>query len=137
MAIASLNINGLCNHHDEIKFLLNDKGIHILALNETKLDGPIPRELTDISGYQQLRFDRTCNGGGVSFYVRDSINMTPRVDVLSKRLELFCVEISPPKANLLLLLLGKDHQMTRLIPLISWKSPCFTRQGGQRNHSPQ
>ena len=34
MASVSLNINGLRNHHDEIKLLLNDKGIHILALNE-------------------------------------------------------------------------------------------------------
>ena len=72
MAIASLNINGLRYHHDEIKFLLNDKRIHILALNETKLDGSIPKELTEISGYQQLRLDRTCNGGGVSLYVSDT-----------------------------------------------------------------
>ena len=72
MAIASLNINGLRSHHDEIKLLLNGQGIHILARNETKLDASIPKELTEISGYQQKRLDRTCNGGGVTFYVRDS-----------------------------------------------------------------
>ena len=43
MAIASLNINGLRSHHDEIKMLLNDKGIRILALNETKLDASVPK----------------------------------------------------------------------------------------------
>ena len=43
MAIAPLNINGLCNHLNAIEFLLNGKGIHVLALNETKLDGSIPR----------------------------------------------------------------------------------------------
>ena len=42
MVIASLNINGLRSHLDETKLLLNEKGIHILALNETKLDGSIP-----------------------------------------------------------------------------------------------
>ena len=126
MAIAALNINGLRYHHDEIKFLLNDKRIHILALNETKLDGSIPKELKEISGYQQLRLDRTCNGGGVSIYVRDSIKMRPRVDVPSERLELLCVEISPPKSKPLLLLLGTDHQVTRLIPLISWKKPFLS-----------
>lgn len=58
MAIASLNINGLRSHHDEIKLLLNDQGIHILALNETKLDASVPTELSAISGYQQKRLDR-------------------------------------------------------------------------------
>ena len=86
MAIASLNINGLRNHLDEIEFLLNGKGIHILALNETKLDGSIPKELTEISGYQQQRIDRTCNGGGVSLCVKDSFKMTPRVYVPSEGL---------------------------------------------------
>ena len=71
----------------------------IHSLNETKLDGSIPKELTEISGYQQQLIDRTCNGGGVSFYVRDSIKMTPRVDVPSEGLELLCVEISPPKSK--------------------------------------
>ena len=99
MAIASLNINGLRGHHDEIKLLLNDQGIHILALNETKLDASMPKELTEIPGYQQKRLDRTCNGGGVALYVRDSIKMTPRDDVPSEGLELLCVEISPPKSK--------------------------------------
>ena len=99
MAIESLNTNGLRNHLDEIEFLLNGKGIHILALNETKLDGSIPKELTEISGYQQQRIERTCNGGGVSLYVKDSIKMTPRVYVLSEGLELLCVEISTLKSK--------------------------------------
>ena len=98
-AIASLNINGLHSHHDEIKFLLNDKGIHILVLNETKFDGSVPKELTEISGYQQQRLDRTCNRGGVSLYVRDSIKMTPRLDLPSEGLKLLCVEISLPKSK--------------------------------------
>ena len=99
MAIASLNINGLRSHLDEIKLLLNDRGIHILALNETKLDASIPKELTEIPGYQQKRLDRTCNGGGVALYVRDSIKLTSRDDVPSDGLEILCVEIFPPKSK--------------------------------------
>ena len=119
MAIASLNINGLRSHLDEIKLLLNDRGIHILALNETKLDALIPKELSEIPGYQQKkRLDRTCNDGGVALYVRDSIKLTPRDDVPSDGLEILCVEISPP---IFLLLLGTDLQVTLLPPLISWK----------------
>ena len=99
MAIASLNINSLCSHRAKVKFLLNDNGIHILALNKTKLDCFIPKELTKMSGNQQLRLDRSCNGGGVSFYVRDSIKITPRADVPLEGLELLCIEISPPKSK--------------------------------------
>ena len=57
------------------------------------------QKLTEISGYQQQRLDRTFNGGGVSLYVRDSIKMTPRLDLPSEGLELLCVEISPPKSK--------------------------------------
>ena len=106
MAIASLNTSCLRNHIDEITFLLNDKGILILALNETELHYSFSKELTEISGYQRQRID---SGGGVSLYVRDSIKMTPRVDVPSEGLDFLCVEISHPKANPVLLLLGTDH----------------------------
>ena len=99
MANASLNINGLHNHLDEIEFLLNGKGIHILAINESKLDGSIPKELTEILGYQPQYIYRTCNGGGFSLYVKDPIKMTPRVDVPSKGLEHLCVEVSTLKTK--------------------------------------
>ena len=77
MAIASLNINGLRSHLDEIQLL--NLGIHILALNETKLDPEFPKELTTGAGYQQERLDRTCNGGGVSIYIRDSVKYKRRL----------------------------------------------------------
>ena len=99
MAIASLNVNGLCSHLDEVRLLVNDLGIHILALNETKLDSSIPKELTEISGYQQKRLDRSRNGGGVSLYVKDTFKMAARDDIPADGLELLCVEISPPKSK--------------------------------------
>ena len=43
MAIASLNVNGLRGNLDEIQVLINNLGIHILALNETKLDPNYPK----------------------------------------------------------------------------------------------
>ena len=48
--IASLNVNGLRSHLDDVQLLLNNQGIQILALNETKLDSSIAKELTDIFG---------------------------------------------------------------------------------------
>ena len=71
MSIASLNVNSLRGLYDEVQLLLRNfgmsvgilvsenLGIHVLALNETKLDPECPNELTTISGYQQERRDRT------------------------------------------------------------------------------
>ena len=51
MVIASLNINSLPAHIDEIKILLQEQNIHILALNETKIDADFPSELLKVKGY--------------------------------------------------------------------------------------
>ena len=99
LTIASLNINGLRGHFDELQLFLQSSGIHILALNETKLDPQYPKELTAIVGYQQWRLDRTCNGGGVSLYIRDSVKFKLRDGVPTDNLELICVEIQPPKCK--------------------------------------
>ena len=104
MAIASLNVNGLRKHFDEIQNTLFKLGIHILALNETKLDDKHPQELTDITGYQQVRLDRTRNGGGVSIYIRESIKFRTRSDIPKNDLELICIEIEPPKSKPFLIL---------------------------------
>ena len=99
LTIASLNINRLRGHFDELQLFLQSSGIHILALNETKLDPQYPKEFTAVAGYQQERLDRTCNGGGVSLYVRDSVKFKPRDDVPTDSLELICVEIQPPRSK--------------------------------------
>ena len=52
--MASLNGNGLRSHIDEIKLLLNDLEINILALNETKLDESINRQITEIAGFKPV-----------------------------------------------------------------------------------
>ena len=128
--IASLNVNGLRSHLDEVRLLVKDLGIHILALNEAKLDSSIPKELTEISGFQQKRRDRSRNGGGVSLYVKDTFKMAARDDVPADGLELLCIEISPPKVNPSLLLLGTDHPVTLLTLSVNWKRllPILTRR---------
>ena len=63
------------SHFDEVQSFIYDNGIHILALNETKLPPEYPKELTKIEGYQQTRLDRTSSGGGVALYIKDKIYM--------------------------------------------------------------
>ena len=100
-------------------------GIHILVLNETKLDSSIPKELTRVSGYQQMRLDRTCHGGGISICIRDSVNFKPRDDLPADGLELICIEIEPPKSKPFLSH-GTDHPVALLVPLVSWKKSLPT-----------
>ena len=99
MLIASLNVYSLRGHYDEVQLLLRNLGIHVLALNETELDPEYPNELTTISCYQQQRKERIGRGGGVSIYIRDSINYTRRNDLPVNQLELICIEIEPPKSR--------------------------------------
>ena len=78
LAVASLNVNSLLLHIDEIKKLMKEKSIHVLALNETKLDDNIASDLLRIDGYTLYREDRTRNGGGVAVYISDSLKHSRR-----------------------------------------------------------
>ena len=49
--MASLNVNSLLLHIDEIRNLTKDLDTHILAINETKLDKNVHDDLIGISGF--------------------------------------------------------------------------------------
>ena len=99
MVIASLNINSLPAHIDEIKILLQEQNIHILALNETKIDADFLSEPLKVKGYQFDRYDRKRNGGGVAFYIRESLEVDIREDLPVSSLELRCIEVKPVRAK--------------------------------------
>ena len=98
--IASFNVNSPLLHIDEIRTLVMDVGIHILAINETKLDENIHDDIVSIEGYTIRRCDRNRHGGGVAIYIRDSIydKCKLRNDIPVSSLETICVEIKPVQA---------------------------------------
>ena len=100
MAIASLNVNSLLLNIDEVRTLVKDLGIHILAINETKLDGTIDDALVSIDGYSIKRSDRNRNGGGVALYIKDSIvdKCSIRVEFPESSSESSCLEVKPFRA---------------------------------------
>jgi hypothetical protein len=66
--LASLNVTSLTKHIDELRVLLVDHPIDVLAINETRLDSTINDNEVHISGYEIVRRDRSVNGrfgGGV------------------------------------------------------------------------
>ena len=62
--LASLNINKLITHIDQLRILLAHNEIDILSINETKLNETISDNEVNISGYDIIRRDRISNGGG-------------------------------------------------------------------------
>ena len=97
MAIASLNVNSLLFHIDEIRTLVKDLGIHILPINDNKLDSTIDDALVNIDGYFIKRRDRNRNGGGVAPCIKDSIvdKCSIRVGLPESSLESLCLEVKP------------------------------------------
>ena len=62
LLMASLNVNGLKSHFDEIKALVKSMGIDILALNETKLDHLFEQQITEVIGTMVfLSFRLSCD----------------------------------------------------------------------------
>ena len=80
--MALLNIVSLSKHIDEIRLLLENQTVDILALNETRLHPDIPSEFVNIDGYDIVRMDRDKHGGGVCFYIRRTISYLNRGDLV-------------------------------------------------------
>ena len=99
VVIASLNINGLLLHLDEIKVLLKEQGIRNIALNETKIDNNISDQALVIEGYRFVTLGRNLHGGGVAICCCDTLEFRKRDDIPISTLEIVCIEIKPPRAK--------------------------------------
>ena len=100
--MACLNITSLSKHIDELRVLLQNNNLDLLAINETRLNETIADNEISISGYNIVRRDRPLNGrngGGVCFYVRSNINYIVREDLVSDQLENLSFEIIKPRSK--------------------------------------
>ena len=102
IAIGSIKVNSLLLHIDEVRRLNKDKGFHILAINETKLDDTTADDLLGVERYDLHTEDRERHGGGVTVYVRSSIKHHRRTDIPERALEFVGIEAEPMKAGPLL-----------------------------------
>ena len=69
LKIASLNLNSLRKHIDEIRMLLANYLFDVFAINESKIDSTIPDSEINIPGYKIIRKDRNTHGGGLVIYI--------------------------------------------------------------------
>ena len=79
--------------------MMADQYLDILALNETRLDSSICDNQVHIDGYSIIRRDRNRVGGGVSIYIRTTINYNLRVDLTSDAYEILSIDILKPNSS--------------------------------------
>jgi exonuclease III len=95
--MASLNINSLTAHIDEVRIFTHDTNIDILTINETKLDASVNSNEVNLPGYEIIRKDRYINGrhggGVICIYVRSNLKFKVRNDFMNDKLECLIIEI--------------------------------------------
>ena len=94
-----LNSCSLPKHIDDLRILMNNSPLDVIALNETRLDNLISSGEIGLSGYELVRLDRNRNGGGVAIYVRNSLNFISRHELVPSSIEAVCVEIKKPNCK--------------------------------------
>ena len=70
-----------------------------MAINETKLSSDIPDSIIAINGFELERLDRNKHGGGVAFYIKDTINYKVVDNLPEHSLEPICLEIIRKEAQ--------------------------------------
>ena len=87
------NAPSLLKHNDELEILMTENKIDITSINETKLDDTIRDKQVAIEGFSLLRLDRNRHGGGVAFYIRETVNYEHQTDIKTSNAELLCTEV--------------------------------------------
>ena len=99
LKIASLNINSLLRHVDELRLMLSDSEIDVFDINESKIDNTVKDSEISIPGYNMIRRDRNRFGGGVVVYIREIHSFCERKDLNSDDLEMICIEICKTRSR--------------------------------------
>ena len=102
-----LNIRSLRYKMDELRLFCDQHKPHVLAISETWLDDSFVDEEVSLQGYNLMRRDRDCVGGGMAVYVAEHLNynrlkdprdLLPDIDV-----ESIWFELSLPKTKKILI----------------------------------
>ena len=72
--IASLNIASLPKHIDELRIVMTNNDIDVLAINKFRMDYTIPDDVISLYGYSWVGKHINRSGGGVGFFIQDTIN---------------------------------------------------------------
>ena len=89
----NIKINSILSHIDELRILTEEYQLHIIGINETKLDDPILDNELKIYGYQVIiRKDRNRHSGRVAFYVKVGLEIN-QIELDLPNLELIALQL--------------------------------------------
>ena len=84
LKIAHLNVRGIVNKIGEIRLLLLESKLDVLAITETHLKGDINSSEMSVYGYKIARLHRTHKGcDGCMIYYSNDLNCYERADLLT------------------------------------------------------
>ena len=115
--IGYLNINSLRYKVVDLRHVLFESELDILAISETKLCDEFPDSQCVIEGYYhpaQFRKDRTTHGGGLIVYVRNGIPVRQVKTFEPPNQEIICLEITINKRKWLIYSLYKSESFSDL-----------------------
>ena len=93
-----LNINGLLNKIDELRYIARSSNAAVIGITETKLDNTVYNSDVTVDGFNIVRNDRNRNGGGVACYIRNNICFN-RKNCLSDNIENIFIDLLFPKTK--------------------------------------
>ena len=99
--IGYLNINSLRNKINDLRKICRKTQIHVLCIDETKLDESFPDAQFHIKGYQYSAFrkDRNKDGGRKIVYVKKGLIAKRILEYENINIETICIEITISKRN--------------------------------------
>ena len=105
LKMAHLNIRTLPGNFDQVKILLHNHPVDVIAFSETRLDEFISDSEISVDNYQIYRKDRNRNGGGVILYVSNTnCHHKLREDLMISSLELVAIELTQGKSKPIIVL---------------------------------
>ena len=93
-----LNINGLLNKIDELRYIARSSNAAVIGITETKLDNTVYDSEVTVDSYNIVRNDRNRNGGRVASYIRNNICFN-RETSISDNIENIFIVLLFPKAK--------------------------------------
>jgi exonuclease III len=76
---------------------MHEQELDVLGINETRLDSDYPTDLISIDGYTWIAKNINRSGGGVGFYIINTINFHERLDLNNNEIETLTIEVLKPK----------------------------------------
>ena len=124
--LSYLNINSLCYKIVDLRHILEQTGIEIVAVSETKLSEEFPDSQFVIDGYTfpAYRRDRNSYGGGLIVFTRKDLITKRIIELESTEIEVICLELTIAKRKWAIFSVYRPPRSVNLASFFSQLNKC-------------